>query len=170
MKSWKIDEVQGAQVIEFDRFEDERGYFEELYSTVRGYPHLTGMERQINLSMSNQGVVRGLHVVPFAKLCSCLRGRIYDVVADVRPDSKTYLGWHGLWLDENSRKQLFVPAGCAHGFFSAERNTILMYLQDGVYNPAMEREVNWRDPKLNIKWPAYPVYSLSDKDLKAPFI
>lgn len=170
MQKWTIDEVFGVYVFEIDRHEDERGYFQELYSTARNYPHLIGSDRQINFSLSHQNVVRGLHVAPFAKLCTCLRGRLYDVIADVRSGSPTYLKHYGIWLDENSRKQVFVPAGCAHGFFSAEANTILLYLQDGNYNPKIEQTINWRDSSLGIKWPAASNYILSERDLAADFI
>ena len=126
MKTIKIDEVQGAFIVEGDRHPDDRGWFQELYSTSRPFPHLIGNERQMNLSCSKKGVVRGMHIAPFAKLCSCLSGSVYDVVADLRPESKTYLGWFGIWLDNENKKQLFVPAGCAHGFFAAEDNTLFL--------------------------------------------
>ena len=164
MKKIKIDEVLGAFVIEGDRYADDRGWFQELYSTAKAYPHLIAGERQINLSCSKKGVVRGMHVVPFAKLCTCVRGRVYDVVADLRPRSATYLQWYGIWLDAENRKQLFVPAGCAHGFFSGEEDSFFLYLQDGTYNPAVEKQVNWRDPKIGIVWPPSQEYILSDKD------
>lgn len=165
-----IAEVYGAYLIEFDRFADERGYFQEVYSTARKYPHFVGQQRQINLSSSQKGTVRGLHVVPFAKLCSCPKGRLYDVVADVREGSPTYLQWYGVWLDEHSKRQLFVPGGCAHGFFAAEDNTLLLYLQDGTYDPSVEKEINWKDPKLNIRWPDSQQYFLSEKDKRAAFM
>lgn len=170
MRKWPIHEVLNAFILEFDRHEDQRGYFEEIYSTGRDYPHLAGTERQINLSHSKKGVVRGMHIAPFAKICSCIRGKLFDVIADVRPGSPTYLKWFGMWLDEYSNKQIYVPAGCAHGFFAAEDDTILLYLQDGIYNPKAEQQVNWRDPKLNIKWPYSQPYILSEKDRKADFL
>jgi dTDP-4-dehydrorhamnose 3,5-epimerase len=170
VKKILIKDVQGACLIEFDRHSDERGYFQEIYSTSRDYPHLVGTKRQINLSMSGKGVVRGLHIVPFGKICSCPRGRLFDVIADVRPDSPTYLNWYGVWLEEQSCRQLYVPPHCAHGFFSAEDNTILMYIQDGTYDPTLESEVNWKDPDIGIKWPEATRYILSAKDLQAPII
>jgi dTDP-4-dehydrorhamnose 3,5-epimerase len=169
MKKTKIDEIYGAFIVESDRHHDSRGWFQELYSTARDYPHLIGIERQLNMSHSRKGVVRGLHVAPFAKLCSCLSGRVYDVIADVRPDSPTYLNWFGVWLENNS-KQVFVPANCAHGFFSSEDNTLFMYLQDGTYNPNVEKQVNWRDPKIGIVWPPCQEYIISDKDKHSEFI
>lgn len=170
MEVKSIADVHGAYLIEFDRFEDDRGYFQEVYSTAREYPHFVGTERQVNLSSSKKGTVRGMHVAPFAKLCSCPKGRLFDVVADVRPDSPTYLNYYGVWLDDQNKRQLFVPGGCAHGFFAAEDDTLLLYLQDGTYKPEVESEVNWKDPKLNIKWPESQQYLLSEKDKRAPVL
>ncbi len=169
MKKTKIDDVCGAWLVEFDRFDDDRGYFEELFSTARDYPHLTGIQRQINLSKSAKDVVRGLHVVPFAKLCTCVHGSLYDVVVDVRPGSPTFLKWYGVWLHEHTRNQLFIPAGCAHGFYSNEDDTILVYMQDGTYDPGIETIINWRDPTIDVKWPPALTYHLSEKDRNAPF-
>ena len=169
MKKIPIRNVEGAYIIEFDRYSDERGYFEELHSTATDYPHFVGGARQTNLSISHKGVIRGLHIVPFAKLCSCPRGRLFDVVVDVRKDSPTYLNWHGVWLEEQSTRQLFVPANCAHGFYSAEDNTILLYMQDGTYNPNVESELNWKDPDIGVKWPE-DRYIISKKDQMAPTI
>lgn len=154
-------------MVEHERYQDDRGWFEQLYSSSDDYPHLAGRERQLNLSCSNKGVVRGLHVAPFAKLCACLRGRVYDVVADVRKESPTYKKWFGIWLEEKDRKQLFVPAGCAHGFFSAEDNSLFLYLQDGTYNPKAESQVNWRDPQIGIVWPQAAEYILNERDKNA---
>lgn len=168
MRRTLISEVEGAFVLEFDRFSDNRGYFQEVYSVKKDEYCLPSY--QINVSCSKKNVVRGMHVVPFSKLCTCVQGSLFDVVADTRPHSPTYLGWYGVWLTEENRKQLFVPAGCAHGFFAGEDDTLLLYLQDGTYNPQTEQEVNWRDPQLNIVWPPATEYVLSEKDRQAPML
>jgi len=167
MKTTVVPEVEGALVIEMDRYCDDRGFFQEIFSSARDYPLSVF---QANISCSQKDVVRGLHVVPFAKLCMCARGRLFDVVADVRPESPTYLGWFGVWLTEENCRQLFVPAGCGHGFFAAENDTLLLYMQDATYNPKLEWEVNWRDPKLAIEWPEADRYVLSPKDSAAGFL
>lgn len=163
MQKTPIQEVDGAYVIEIDRYVDNRGYFQEIFSTARYAPEFPEIA-QTNISFSDKNVVRGMHVAPFAKLCTCLRGRLFDVVADVRKDSPTFGNWFGLWLDETNKKQLFVPTGCAHGFFSAEDNTILCYLQDGLYSPKFEYEIHFQDPTLNIQWPHADNYIVSEKD------
>lgn len=170
MKKRAIDDIQGLLILEGDRYADDRGWFQELYSSAGPFPHLIGKERQVNVSCSKKGVVRGMHVAPFAKLCTCLKGRIYDVVADLRQSSPTYLKWFGIWLDPESKKQIYVPAGCAHGFFSHEEGSLFMYVQDGTYNPATEQQVNWKDPKVGIVWPPSQEYILSEKDKHAPML
>lgn len=164
MKYTSIKEVEGAYLYELDRYPDQRGYFEEVYSSIHNY-YLN--IRQANISCSHKNVVRGMHVAPFAKLCMCVSGRLFDVVADVRQNSPTYLQWFGVWLDPSEVKQLYVPAGCAHGFFSAEDDSVLLYMQDDLYDPKIGTEINWRDPKLAIDWPSADEYILSDKDAKA---
>jgi len=164
MKSTPIRQVEGAYLYELDRHKDQRGFFEEVYSVNRNFELNI---RQVNISHSSRWVVRGLHVAPFAKLCMCVRGKLFDVVADVRPNSPTYLGWYGVWLSPEEPKQLYVPEGCAHGFFAAENNTVLLYMQGDVYDPNIGQEVHWRDPKLAIDWPAATRYTLSEKDAQA---
>lgn len=168
MKTRKIDEVYGAFIIECDKHTDERGCFQELYSTAGQYPHLIGRERQINMFCLNKSVICGLNIAPFAKLCSCIRGRIYDVIVDTRQDSLTYMNWFGVWL--SGGQQIFVPANCAHGFFSEEDDTWYLHLQDGTYNSNAERQVNWRDPKIGIVWPPSQEYIISDKDKHAEML
>lgn len=163
MKKIPVTQVDGAYVIEIDRHNDRRGYFQEVFSSVRydaNLPHVA----QINLSLSHKNVVRGLHVAPFGKLCTCVRGSLFDVVADVRKGSPTFGGWHGVWLTEHNCKQLYVPPGCAHGFFAAENDTLLLYEQDGLYDPATDQVINWQCPRLGIAWPKAEEYILSDKD------
>lgn len=169
MKSIKIDEVHGSFVVECQKFSDDRGWSSELYSTAKAYPHLIGRERQLNIFSSKKSVVRGLSVASFARLCSCMRGRVYDVVVDMRESSSTYLNWYGIWLDEFNGKQLFVPAGCAHGFFS-EQDSLLLCLQDGASNFDTEKVVNWKDPKIGIVWPVSQEYIISQRDKKSEFL
>lgn len=115
MKSKEL-KVADAYVYTVDRYEDQRGYFQEVFSERKkdNYPFRV---LQTNVSYSNRGVVRGLHIAPFSKLCTCVRGCLFDVVVDMREHSKTYLQWDGVWLDEHNKKQLYVPPNCAHGFF-----------------------------------------------------
>lgn len=169
MKKTLIENVLGAFVCEVDRFHDERGYFQPLYKRSTYSDDIINI-LQTQISCSKKNVVRGLHVAPYGKLCTCVKGKLFDVVADVRPGSPTYKNWFGVWLTENNLKQLFVPAGCAHGFFSAEDDTILMYSQDGLWNPSFEPDIHWRDPSIAVSWPDADEYILSEKDQKAQFL
>lgn len=169
MKKIPIADVLGVYVFELDRFDDDRGFFQPTYHRSFYFEEMPSV-LQTQISSSKKNVIRGLHVAPYSKICTCLQGSLFDVVADVRKSSPTYGQWFGLWLTPNNLKQLFIPAGCAHGFFSSEENTILMYAQDGLWNPAFEYEIHWQDPTLAISWPESDNYVLSEKDLKANFL
>ena len=164
MKVCEIATVCDAFVCDANRYYDHRGYFQELYSATY-LPHF-GI-RQINCSSSSRGVLRGLHIVPFAKLVYCVKGKIFDVVADVRKKSKTYLSWYGLELSGQNQKALFIPPFCAHGFLALEDDSLVVYAQDGVYDPKVEQSVHYADPQLNIAWPSV---ILSEKDNRAPLL
>ncbi|CAH1263501.1 MAT2B [Branchiostoma lanceolatum] len=108
----------------------------------------------------------------YGKLVTCVVGRIYDVVVDLRETSPTYLRWSAAILSDDNRRQMYIPPNCGHGFYTlAERNTVV-YCQGGVYQPATERDLLWSDPLVNVYWPLQtgitPV--LSDKDLSAPYL
>lgn len=169
MKKIPIADVLGVYVFELDRFDDDRGFFQPTYHRSFYFEEMPSV-LQTQISSSKKNVIRGLHVAPYSKLCTCVKGSLFDVVADVRPGSSTYLKWFGVWLTESNFKQLFIPAGCAHGFFSAEDETILMYSQDGLWNPNFEHQIHWKDPALAISWPEADNYVLSDKDSSANFI
>lgn len=156
--------VSGAYVYEIDRFSDERGYFQEVFSEKKEYPIRV---LQTNVSHSHKNVVRGLHVTNYPKLCTCVRGRLFDVVVDMRKWSPTYLKWDAVWLDEDNCKQLLVPSDCAHGFFAAENGTVLLYSQGGTYNPPREWSVKWNDPLIGVEWPEADEYIISEKDQAA---
>lgn len=168
-KKTAISEVAGAYVFDVERFHDDRGYFQPTYIRNKYFDIIPSIS-QTQISCSKKHVVRGLHVSPYSKLCTCVSGRLFDVVADVRVGSTTFGKWFGVWLDPENQKQLFIPSGCAHGFFASEDDTILMYQQDGLWNPMFEKEINWRDPMLNISWPESEDYILSEKDKNANFL
>jgi len=159
--------IKGCYEIQFERFEDQRGYFQELYSSSK-YEIPPG--EQVSCSSSMKNVIRGIHCSPYYKLCSCVSGKLFDVAIDLREDSPTYLKWTGTWLSADNRKQFLVPTGCGHGFYAAEDNTLLVYLQGGRYNKEYEKEIRWNDPKIGIVWPESSNYILSEKDQNAPYL
>ncbi|XP_019648018.1 PREDICTED: uncharacterized protein LOC109488250 [Branchiostoma belcheri] len=162
--------VRDAYLLEFVRHPDRRGHLEELYNETKYPPGVIQHWAQVTCSTSYRNVLRGLHCSTYGKLVTCVAGRIYDVVVDLRVTSPTYLRWSAAILSDDNRRQMYIPPNCAHGFYTlGERNTVV-YCQGGVYAPASERDLLWSDPVVNVYWPLKtgitPV--LSDKDLSAP--
>lgn len=164
----------GLLVIKPDIYADSRGYFLENFNieTFRKsgiYFHPV----QDNESKSSRGVIRGLHyqLKPHdqAKLIRVVEGMIYDVALDLRRDSATYGKWYGTELDSETKYQLFIPKGFAHGFSVLSEFAVIQYKVDNVYNKLSERGIALNDPDLAIDWKTdrmTPV--ISDKDLKNP--
>jgi dTDP-4-dehydrorhamnose 3,5-epimerase len=149
-------------------FEDERGYFFESYSKAlfeKNGIHVDFI--QDNQSLSQKGVLRGLHFQnpPFAqaKLVRVIKGAILDVAVDIRKNSPTYGKHFDIELDENSKTMLWIPAGFAHGFLTLANDTIFSYKCSNVYNKASEDCILWNDETIAINWRITdPI--LSDKD------
>jgi len=123
---------------------------------------------QVNNSLSAQkGTLRGMHyqLAPRAetKLVRCIRGALYDVILDLRPDSPTFGQSFGAELSAENRRMMVVPKGFAHGFITLADDTEAFYFVDEFYAPEQERGVRWDDPRFAISWPLAPVV-LSDKD------
>jgi dTDP-4-dehydrorhamnose 3,5-epimerase len=158
--------IAGAFTIDLDVHRDERGLFKEVFSQVR-YAAL-GMERdfvQDNVSVSRPGVLRGLHYdMRMDKLVQCLQGVIFDAIVDMRESSPTFRQWDGIELSGENHRQLFVPAGCAHGFYVLRGDALVHYKQTALYDPAHERLLSWRDPAIGIAWPLHGEPLLSAKD------
>ncbi len=165
--------VQGAFRIELERRTDHRGYFARAWCQQEFAAHgLAPCIAQINVSHTmRQGALRGLHfqVPPFeeAKVVSCTRGAIYDVVVDLRPDSPTYLAWDAMELTAENRGMFYIPTGCAHGFQTLTADAEVLYFMSELYAPALGRGVRYDDPAFNIEWPL-PVSELSEADRTWP--
>jgi dTDP-4-dehydrorhamnose 3,5-epimerase len=167
-------ELNGLFVLKPKVFEDERGYFYESYNqNLFKQAGINFDFVQDNQSLSQKGVLRGLHFQnpPHAqgKLVRVITGSVYDVAVDIRKDSKTYGKWFGLELTEKNKWMMFVPPGCAHGFLTLENNTIFSYKCTNFYNKASEDCLLWNDKDLNIDW-NFDKPLLSAKDLEGkPF-
>ncbi len=152
-------------------FADERGRFLELwrreaFAGISSQPFV-----QDNLSVSRRGVVRGLHFQhPRAqgKLVGVLSGAAWDVAVDVRRGSPTHGQWVAEELTAESGRQLWIPAGFAHGFQALRDDTVFWYKCTDVYQPDCERTVFWADPDLGITWPLTREAAVSPKDAAAP--
>src|SRR5579872_3839512 len=147
--------LQDARLFVPDVFGDERGYFKETYSTQKY--HALGLDDlwvQDNVSRSSRNVIRGLHGDNrMAKLVQVLNGRVWDVIADLRPESRTYRKWEGFELSADNHRQLYIPAGFVHGFIAQSDDVVFCYKISALYDPKEEFAVNWRDPTLAIVWP-----------------
>ena len=166
-------DVPGVLIIEPRLFGDARGFFVETYQSSR-YADL-GIRRpfvQDNLSRSSRGVLRGLHLQnPFSqgKLVTVLRGRVLDVCVDVRVGSPTFARHVAVELNDENRRQLWVPRGFAHGFLVLSESVDFFYKCDQGYSPQHEVSVRWNDPAIGIEWGVErPV--LSAKDAVAPLL
>ncbi|HOI30945.1 MAG TPA: dTDP-4-dehydrorhamnose 3,5-epimerase [Melioribacteraceae bacterium] len=163
----------GAYVIELEKRGDDRGFFARAFC-VKEFES-NGLNRnivQINNSLSKDtGTLRGMHyqLAPKSedKIVRCISGRLYDVIIDLRPESKTFKNWFGVELSAENRLSLYVPKGFAHGFITLEENTEAFYLVTEFYSPEHERGIRYNDPEFNIKWPIEPKI-ISDKDLNHP--
>lgn len=173
----KETNLKGCFVIEPKIFGDERGYFFESFNKEK-FKDLTGIEIEFvqdNEAFSNRGVLRGLHFqkreFAQAKLVRVVKGKVLDVVVDVRPNSKTYGQSFSIILSEENKKQLFVPRGFAHGYAVLEDNTVFVYKCDNYYYPQAEGGIIYNDSSLNIDWLLNEdEVLLSDKDKKLPLL
>ena len=164
--------ISGSWKIEFQKFEDNRGFFYESFKAEE-FPKLIGRNfdiKQTNTSSSAKGSVRGIHyaLVPpsQAKLVQCQRGSIKDYVIDIRIGSPTFGQFEALDLDEGSASAIFIEEGLAHAFVALENNTIVTYYVSEKYNPEREKGINPFDKTLNILWPEIDLI-LSEKDKAA---
>lgn len=165
--------LQDAYIIDLEKREDPRGFF------ARGWcrrefeqHHLIADLVQANISYNTmKGTLRGMHyqAEPHGevKLIRCTRGRLYDVMIDLRLHSPTYGRWFGLELTADNRLMLYVPRGLAHGFQTLEDDTEAFYLVSEYYTPGAEWGVRYNDPAFDITWPLL-VTSISDKDRSWP--
>jgi dTDP-4-dehydrorhamnose 3,5-epimerase len=161
-------DIDGVTIIDSPVFEDERGFFVETYQQRRfAEAGIAEGFVQDNHSRSQPGVLRGLHYQirqPQGKLIQVVRGEIFDVVVDLRRRSTTFGRWFGLTLAAQSHRLLYVPAGCAHGFYVTDGPADVCYKCTDFYAPQYERTLLWNDPALGIQWPLTGAPIVSSKD------
>ena len=166
-------EIEGAWLGHSPIHSDERGYFREWFRSS-DIESSMGRKLQIvqsNISMSNKGVLRGIHysLAPQgqAKWITCIAGSIWDVAVDLRATSPTFRKWIGVTLTADSGNALFISEGLGHGFISLEDNSVVSYLLTSPYSPSEEFEINPLDQELRIDWPLAE-HLMSQKDGNAP--
>jgi len=167
-------EIPGVLIVEPKVFGDTRGFFMETYQSERyaqsGIPENLVQD---NLSRSRRGVLRGLHVQhPHAqgKLVQVLDGEVFDVAVDVRLGSPTFKRWVGVSLSGETKRQLWIPPGFAHGFCVNSEYALFGYKCSDFYHPETELSVRWNDPDIGINWPLDGAPDLSVKDSVAPLL
>ncbi|ULR32465.1 dTDP-4-dehydrorhamnose 3,5-epimerase [Dickeya fangzhongdai] len=165
--------IQGVKIIQPKVFGDARGFFLETFEKNR-YQEMLDIDLdfvQDNHSRSAKGVLRGLHfqtLNPQGKLVRVVRGEVFDVVVDIRPDSPTYGRWEGVVLSEENKTQFWIPPGLAHGFVVLSELADFEYKCTDYYSPAHENCLLWNDADIGIDWPIVsPLLSEKDKKGKA---
>jgi dTDP-4-dehydrorhamnose 3,5-epimerase len=173
----KETKIRGCFLIQPKVFNDKRGYFIESFNQ-KTFNKMTGLTTnfiQDNESMSSKGVLRGLHFQvgehSQAKLLRVIKGKVLDVVVDLRPSSETFKKTFSIELSEENKTQLFIPRGFAHGFIVLEDETIFSYKCDNYYNRESEAGIIYNDPQLNIDWRLNKnEFILSLKDTQLPLL
>ncbi len=165
--------LKDAFLIELEPRGDARGRFARTFCADEFAAH--GLETQFvqqNMSVSaHKGTLRGMHrqLAPHAevKLIRCLRGAIFDVLVDLRPDSPTFKQWEGFELTSDNQRELYAPEGFGHGFLTLADDVEVSYLVSAAYAPNAEAGVRYNDPAFGIEWPFEPAL-VSDKDESWP--
>lgn len=166
-------QLKGAFVLDLEHHEDSRGWFARTWSQEEARAHgLSPYFAQSSISHNNlKGTVRGMHyqIAPHeeAKVVSCIRGSVLDVIIDLRPTSPTYMQHVAVELSASNHRQLYIPEGFAHGFQTLEDDTELQYHISASYAPDFARGVRWNDAAFEISWPL-PVTMISDRDMAYP--
>ncbi|AUH52551.1 dTDP-4-dehydrorhamnose 3,5-epimerase [Chromobacterium sp. ATCC 53434] len=169
-------DIPAVKIIEPKVFGDERGFFFESFNHQRfeqAIGHAVTFV-QDNHSRSGNGVLRGLHYQldphPQGKLVRVVAGAVFDVAVDIRPGSETFGRWAGVELSAANKRQLWIPAGFAHGFLTLSDDVEFLYKTTDYWHPELERSIAWDDPELAIAWPLSGAPTLSAKDQAgAPF-
>ncbi|MCB4790683.1 MAG: dTDP-4-dehydrorhamnose 3,5-epimerase [Elusimicrobia bacterium] len=174
--------LEGAYIIELEPIENERGFFARSFCRKEFKEHgLNFPIVQCNISFNKKkGTLRGMHYqkAPYreAKLVSCIKGKVYDVIIDLRPESKTFHKWYAIELSADSSKttapyrMLYIPKGFAHGFQTLTDNCYMQYFMSEYYSSKHASGVRWDDPAFAIHWPIKKPTVISQKDKNWPLI
>ncbi|MHA4867870.1 dTDP-4-dehydrorhamnose 3,5-epimerase [Duganella sp. PWIR1] len=168
--------LEGLLVLEPRVFGDDRGFFFESFN-ARRFAELTGVSAEFvqdNHSRSSKGVLRGLHYQiqqAQGKLVRATAGSVFDVAVDIRKSSPTFGQWYGCELSAENKRQMWIPAGFAHGFVVTSDSAEFLYKTTDYWAPEHERAILWNDPAVGIAWPALDAAPLlSGKDQAASLL
>jgi dTDP-4-dehydrorhamnose 3,5-epimerase len=165
--------IEGCILIKPQIHKDERGVLRRHFDSEQFNSNgIFSVVKQCNISENiKKHTLRGFHcqsgTKADAKILSCITGGIYNIVVDIRPQSKTFLKWESFLLDEKNKFSLHIPKECANAFLTLEPNTILHYYHSEAYNPSHSKGIRYNDPKFNFKWPNEPEI-ISEKDKSWP--
>jgi dTDP-4-dehydrorhamnose 3,5-epimerase len=166
--------ISGAFVIEIEELTDNRGYFSRTVCReefTRLGLNSDFMQQSISYNHES-GVLRGLHYQAYPyeeqKLVRVTAGAIYDVIADIRPESATYCKWIAVELSAANHRSLYIPMGVVHGFQTLTKGAEILYQMTVPYHAAASAGIRWDDPVLNIDWPNPTGAIISDRDRKLP--
>lgn len=167
--------LAGAALIKAEPFRDHRGLFARFFCS-RELARLLGPRQIVNVNFSRThqvGAMRGMHFQfpphQEMKLVRCMRGAVFDVCIDLRPDSPTYLHWHGETLSAADMNMLCLPEGFAHGFQALEPDSEVLYLHTAFYAPEAQGGLRFDDPAVGIEWPL-EVTDISSRDASHPYL
>jgi len=165
--------IPDVKILEPQVLGDERGFFMETFRASWFKENIADMDFvQDNHSKSSHGILRGMHYQikqPQGKLVRVISGEVFDVAVDLRKSSPTFGQWEGTVLSAENKRQLWVPAGFAHGFYVTSASAEFVYRCTDYYAPAYEKSMLWNDPEIGINWPVTDAESpqLSAKDKAA---
>lgn len=168
-------ELKGAFIIEVEKINDERGFFARTWDKEKFEKHnLNSNIVQCSISINKKkGTIRGMHyqVKPYeeSKIVRCTKGKIFDVIIDLRKKSSTFKKWISVEISENNHKMIYIPKGFAHGFQTLEDNTEIFYQISEFYNKDASSGIKCNDPELSIKWPL-EITMVSEKDKNFPYL
>ncbi len=167
--------ISDLYIVESERFDDDRGYLAKYYDEdFYKENNIKFKLTQVKYTFTKKrGTIRGLHMQskPFeeAKLVRCVRGKIFEVVLDMRSQSKTYGKWFGKEFSENDNQCLYIPKGFAHGYQALINNCEVLYLMSGEFSLPHNIGYRWNDPSFSISWPLKPTV-MAKKDKNWPLV
>ena len=170
-----LKKIKNQKIFNLNNFEDFRGKLKRIFCINElSKKNLNFTVKQINhVIVKKKGTIKGMHIQlpPYSeiKLVKIIKGKIFDVIIDLRKNSKSFLKYKSFILDSSKDNLLFIPKGFAHGFQTLTSNSEIIYCHSEVYNPKKEFSINPLDKKINIKWPK-KISSISLKDLNTKFI
>lgn len=171
---FKETAISGAYLVDLKRLEDDRGFFARAWSAKEFEEMgLATVFPDTNFSLSHRkGTIRGFHYqhAPHAeaKFIRCVRGALFEVMLDLRPESPTFLQWAGYEIRASDYQAIYVPAGCARGVQTLEDNSEMLYMASACYHPGSEAGIRWDDPLFGVEWPDVGEKLVSEKDRSWP--